>query len=105
MHESEMQDAKSKKAEESEPSSIQLARIERKLSVLVLLISVQTLLLAALMLAYLIPKFLLYLQVGLVLLAFVAAVFFFRKQIPGWLGNVSRALFAFLDSTERERKT
>lgn len=91
-----------KKNEEPDFSSTQLNRIEKKLTVLVLLISIQTLLLAALMLAYLIPKFLLYLQVALVLIAILAAIFFFRRQIPGWMGNISRGFFAFLDNSERK---
>jgi hypothetical protein len=95
-------EAKSRRGDDQETLSAQFARMDKKLSVLVLLISLQTLLLAAMMLAYLIPQFLFYFQVGLVMAGILSTIFFFRKQIPGWLGSASRKLFSTLGSGQRK---
>lgn len=79
-----------------------LKRVENQLGLLLKIVVVQTVLLAALLISYLIPNILLYLQVGSVMLLVMIGVYLFRKQIPHWLGEGSRKVFAIFSGTQRK---
>lgn len=80
----------------------QLDRIERQNLKLTKISWVQSILLGLLIASYLIPNLLLYLKVAIVLGLIVVGLYLFRKQMPGWLGNFSRLIFAFFEDSPRK---
>lgn len=80
----------------------QLERIEKRLKQLLKIVVLQSVLLAVLLLSYLVPNLFLYLRVAIVLAALAGVIYVFRNQIPGWLGNVSRLMFAMFEDTQRK---
>lgn len=87
---------------DSEQMAARMGRLEKKITFLLGLVSLQTVLISAWLLTYLLPKVFIYMQVLLVVGAIAAAVYFFRKQIPGWLGTAARSTFSFLDEAEKK---
>jgi len=81
---------------------VQLDRIEKQNKQLSKFSLLQTSCLGILIASYLIPNLFWYLKVAVVLLLLMGLLYLFRKQIPGWLGNVSRLIFAFFEDTQRK---
>lgn len=80
----------------------QLDRIEKRLKQLLKISVLQSVLLAILLLSYLVPNVFLYVQVAIFLLLVGGLIYVFRNQIPGWIGNVSRLIFAMFEDTQRK---
>jgi hypothetical protein len=79
-----------------------LAKLEKKIAMLLGIAWLQTTLLLAWLLAFLLPKFLVSVQIVLLAAASIAGLYFFRAQIPGWLGSIARSLLSFLSSAEKK---
>lgn len=76
--------------------------IEKKLKMLVMLCTVQTIALAILILCLVVQQFM---PSTLTLIMFLAVVcvflFFFRNQVPGWIGNITRYAFAQMFAAQK----
>ena len=76
--------------------------IEKKLSMLVTLAIVQSVALAVLVVCLVVQQFM---PSTLTLLLFLAGVigflYFFRAQVPGWIGNISRYVFAQMFAAQK----
>ncbi|MEM7784127.1 MAG: hypothetical protein AAF939_05375 [Planctomycetota bacterium] len=83
-----------------------IARIERRISLILVISVVQTVAVVALCVCLLVNKFLAStLPTVLVLVVIALLAYFFRKQIPGWFGSLSRYLFSkMLDSQKTGSK-
>lgn len=74
-----------------DPDNSRLAKIERRLNVLVVVAVIQAVLLAIIAVSYFVPSTFSLIICCILVGAFVVV---FRKQIPGWFGKFSRFLFA-----------
>jgi Flp pilus assembly protein TadB len=91
----------SKKTSETDTvdsADLRLKKVERKLSLLIGVSICQCVLLAVIAVGYFLPS-----TFTLVLFAALAIlfVFVFHKQIPGWIGNLSRYVFAQMIDSQK----
>jgi hypothetical protein len=87
---------------ENEQMAARMSRLEKKITFLLGLVFLQTILISAWFLTYILPTVFIYVQAMLVIAALVAAAYYFRKQIPTWFGSATRSMFAFLDEAEKK---
>jgi hypothetical protein len=73
-----------------DPDNSRLAKIERRLNILIGVAVVQAVLLAIIAVSYFVPSTFTLITCCILVGAFVVV---FRKQIPGWLGKFSRYFF------------
>lgn len=104
-----MPEDQSQKIDKPKPDSLdaktlaeRMSRLEKKLAIVLGLVVVQTLLVSAWMLSYLLPTFFVYLQMVVILVAILGGIYVFRKKIPGWFGSIARSMFALLHDAEKK---
>ena len=90
--------------QDSQNQDRRLNRIERKLKLLILLGFTQTVILVLLLLGSFLPNLFVYVQFLLILGVLIGLAYFFRNQIPGWVGDASRLLFSFFEN-DRDQGT
>ena len=89
-----------------DPNEERFKRIERKLSLLVILSGVQLLMLTLIGIGFLMNEFLpSTLTLVLLTIIVVGGLFLFRKQIPSWFGSFSRYVFARMLSAQKPGTT
>ena len=87
---------------ESDPNEKRFAKLEKKLNFLVALTIGQAVLLAVLVLCLIIDQFMPSTLTVIVMLAAAGAfLYFFRAQIPGWFGRLSRFAFAQMFASQK----
>ncbi len=90
--------------QDSQKQDRRLSQIERKLKLLILLGFTQMAILALLLLGSFLPNLFIYIQFLLIVGVLIGLAYFFRNQIPGWVGDASRLLFSFFEN-DRDQGT
>ena len=87
---------------ETDPNEKRFARLEKKINFLTVLMSGQAILLGVLVVCLIIQQFIpSTLTMILMLVALGAFCYFFRTQIPGWFGRLSRFAFAQMFAAQK----
>ena len=87
---------------ENDPDEKRFERLEKKINLLTALTIGQAVLLAILVVCLTIQQFMPGTLTTIMMLAAVGAVaYFFRRQIPGWFGRLSRFAFAQMFASQK----
>ncbi len=83
-----------------DPLDKHVQQIELKLGILIGLSALQLIVLCLILINSLLPNLMWFFKLIALFLLLCGAGFFFRNQIPGWLGTASRYVFSHLKDPE-----
>ncbi len=83
-----------------DPLDKRVQQVELKLGILIGLSALQLIVLCMILVNSLLPNLMWFVKLVVLFLLLGGAGFFFRNQIPGWLGTASRYVFSHLKDPE-----